>query len=111
MRFACLALLLSVAACAGAQAPPSRPLELQAGVAALEGGAAPAALLIARRQLAVDRDNVEALLIQGKALADMGQDERAMASFSHAAAVRPSSAAAPVRPGSAAARLRPGRRG
>ena len=95
MRAFLLLILLLPAACAtpGDQSSAKLP-SLRVGAAALAGGAPEAALNVARRQLATNRDNLAALLMEGQALTDMGQIPQAEASFRRAAHVSPAPAAA-----------------
>ena len=60
--------ILLLAGCAHSNKEFSnKPPSLQVGAAALAGGAPEAALSVARRQLAVNRDDMGALLIEGQA--------------------------------------------
>ena len=72
----------------------NRPPSLQVGAAALAGGAPEAALSVARRQLAINRDDLGALLIEGQALTEMGEMAQAEGSFRRALRVSSSSTGA-----------------
>ena len=87
--------VLAVTACARSDREFSnKPPSLQVGAAALAGGAPEAALSVARRQLAGNRDDLGALLIEGQALTELGEMGQAEASFRRAIRVSSSSAGA-----------------
>lgn len=85
MRSLLLILALLPAACAPTQQTLSnKPPSLRVGAAALADGVPDAALAIARRQLAQNRDDIAALLIEGQALTQQGNMPGAEASFRRA---------------------------
>ena len=95
MRLLVLITLLLVASCASSTHTLSnKPPSLKVGAAALAGGAPETALSIARRQLALNRDDLPAILIEGQSLTELGELGQAEASFRHAIRLAPGSAAA-----------------
>ncbi len=76
MRSVLFAILLLPATCSGGHSTlSSQPSSLRVGEAALEGGVPQAALSVAQRRLATNRDDLEALLIQGRALSELGEND------------------------------------
>ena len=95
MRFLLLVLLLP-AACASHDPDrlSDKPPGLRVAQAALAGGVPEAALSVARRQLASNRDDLGALLTEGQALTEMGEFSKAEASLRRATRLSPGSAGA-----------------
>ena len=93
MRCLWLGMLLVQTACsAGADRVRNEAPSLKVGLAALDAGMPQAALAVAQRQLASNRDNVPALLIQARAFSDMGEAHKAVASFRRAVDLAPDGA-------------------
>ena len=87
-----LSCLVLLSACSGRGDPSNAPAaSVQAGEAALAGGMPGAAIAIAKRKLAANRDDVDALLLQAKAEAETGEFDKAVITADHAAKVKPRS--------------------
>ncbi len=85
----------SLGGCAPSLQFSNKPPSLQVGAAALAGRrAARPRCRWPGGSLPTDRDDLGALLIQGKALSDLGENDRSIASFRRAIAVAPGSAGA-----------------
>ena len=96
MRHLVLLALLLPAACAASDPDrlSEKPPGLRVAHAALARGVPEAALSVARRRLAENRDDVGALLMEGQALTVMGDFTKAEASLQRATRLSPSLAGA-----------------
>ena len=96
MRHLLLLALLLPAACASNDPDrlSEKPPGLRVAQAALASGVPEAALSVARRRLAENRDDVGALLMEGQALTVMGDLSKAEASLRRATRLSPGSAGA-----------------
>ena len=90
LRYAVLIVVVALTACAATQPSPlSRKPGLDVAVVALGSGAPGTALQVARGVLAVQPNDVDALVIQGEAQLQLGDLLASKDSFEHAARERP----------------------
>ena len=89
-----LACCLPAACSEFADVEPAKPTSLRAALAAMDGGLPESAMSVSQRHLDTNPDDFGAVLVQGKALTEMGRLTEAQARFERAIELRPSSAGA-----------------